>query len=82
MCEKYRVAKGPIIGRERTTREKSRSRKDHKSPVHSVGFYVTSRLQMASKVFVQTFCLGIWIVIILSIFLICRGNNDAQKKAT
>ena len=30
-CEKYRVAKGPIIGRERTTREKSRSRKVHKS---------------------------------------------------
>ena len=30
-CQKYRVAKGPIIGRERTTREKSRSRKVHKS---------------------------------------------------
>ena len=30
-CEKYQVAKGPIIGRERTTREKSRSRKVHKS---------------------------------------------------
>ena len=47
-CEKYRVAKGPIIGREWTTREKSRSRKVHKSrvvtllrrPTHNnTGFY-------------------------------------------
>ena len=30
-CQKHWVAKGPIIGRERTTREKSRSRKVHKS---------------------------------------------------
>ena len=34
-CEKYRVAKGPIIGRERTTREKSRSRKVHKSTIYN-----------------------------------------------
>ena len=30
-CEKYWVLKGPIIGRKRTTREKSRSRKVRKS---------------------------------------------------
>ena len=36
-CEKYRVAKGPIIGRERTTREKSRSRKVHKSSKSGAG---------------------------------------------
>ena len=37
-CEKYQVAKGPIIGRERTTREKSRSRKVHKSFNYPIRF--------------------------------------------
>ena len=35
-CEKYQVAKGPIIGRKRTNREQARSRKVRKSPTLAI----------------------------------------------